>query len=237
MSGLRPDDVVPIATVTRGGIVESVHHGLVVALDRDGEITLARGNPDAIVYPRSSNKPMQAVAMVRAGLRLSPQHLALVCASHDGTPMHLHLACDILAGAGLDESALRNTPALPLDEASAHDVIRRGGGPTALQMNCSGKHAGMVATCVVNGWPLDGYLEPDHPLQFAITATIAELTGEPPAHVGVDGCRAPAHAMTLVGLARGFRSIATRATERLGFEIDDARLDFYGRCSACRARG
>ena len=94
---------------------------------------------------------------------------------------------------GLDESALANTPDLPLDDAAAEAVLRAGGGRLAVQMNCSGKHSGMVATCVLNDWPRDAsYLSVDHPLQQRITATIADLAGETPPHIGVDGCGAPA---------------------------------------------
>jgi L-asparaginase II len=88
-------------------------------------------------------------------------------------------------------------------------VIASHGSPSALLQNCSGKHAGMLVTCVVNGWPTAGYLDPDHPLQRAVTRTIERLCGEPVAHVGVDGCGAPVHAISLVGLARAFRTIAT----------------------------
>ena len=212
----RPDDFRPIAVTSRSGLDESVHFGAVVALSSSGHIEAAVGDPDALVYPRSANKPMQALAMVRAGLDLPGELLALVCASHDGTPAHLAGVRRILAGAGLTPDALANTAALPLDEASAHQVIRDGGGPTALQMNCSGKHSGMLATCVHNGWSTDAhYLSVEHPLQQAITATISELSelsalsehGAP--HIGIDGCGAPVHAMPLVGLARAFRSIAS----------------------------
>jgi L-asparaginase II len=199
----------PVAITTRSGVDESVHWGALVALAPDGSIELAVGDPEVSIYPRSSNKPMQAVAMVRAGLDVAPELLALVCASHDGTPAHLAAARRILAGAGLDESALANTADLPLDDAAAEAVLRGGGERTALQMNCSGKHSGMVATCVRNGWVHDAsYLAAEHPLQQAITATIAELAGEPIEHIGVDGCGAPAHVLTLTGLARAFRSIA-----------------------------
>ncbi|MGE0141248.1 MAG: asparaginase [Ilumatobacteraceae bacterium] len=201
---------VPVAVTERSGLDESVHFGVVVVLGRDGGIVFEAGDVTAPIYPRSSNKPMQAVAMVRAGLDLPLDLLALVCASHDGTPEHLAAARRILSVAGLDELALGNTPDLPLDEHSAHDVLRNGGGRSALQMNCSGKHAGMLTTCVVNGWPHDhSYLEPRHPLQEHITSTIGQLTGEPVAHIGVDGCGAPAHAMSLVALARGFAAVAT----------------------------
>ena len=188
-----------------------MHFGAVVALDRDGSIALAVGNPEAVVYPRSSNKPMQSVAMVRAGLHLDRRLLALVCASHDGTPAHTSAAVNILASVGLDAAALGNTPGLPLDDDAARAVVCSGGGPVPLTMNCSGKHAGMLATCVRNGWEHAGsnYLRIDHPLQLAITRVIDELAGEPHHHIGIDGCGAPAHALSLVGLARSFRAITT----------------------------
>ncbi|MGZ4791830.1 MAG: asparaginase, partial [Ilumatobacteraceae bacterium] len=154
-------------------------------------------------------KPLQAVAMVRAGLQLPPDLLALVCASHDGTPRHLEAVRRILATAGLDERSLANTPGLPLDEAAAEAVFRGGGGRTPLQMNCSGKHSGMLVTSAVNGWPVDRrYLDPEHPLQQRITATVDDLAAEPHSHIGVDGCGSPAHVISLLGLARAFRTIA-----------------------------
>jgi L-asparaginase II len=107
---------------------------------------------------------------------------------------------------------LANTPDLPLDKECASDVLRRGGRATSLQMNCSGKHSGMVVTSAINGWPVDAsYLEPQHPVQRTIADVLDELTGEQHSHIGVDGCGAPAHVISLVGLARGFRSVATGA--------------------------
>ena len=212
-----PDAFAPVAITTRNDFLESVHFGAAVALGPTGEVELAIGDPDVLVYPRSSNKPMQAVAMVRAGLQLPADELALVCASHDGTPMHLDAARRILAGAGLTADALANTPSMPLDEAAAWAVIAAGGGRTSLQMNCSGKHSGMLATCVLNGWAHDeSYLEVDHPLQQCITDAVDELCEEPHAHIGIDGCGAPAHAMSLTGLARAFRNIATGAAGAAG---------------------
>ena len=215
-----PESFAPVAITSRSGLDESVHFGAVVALGPTGEIEFAIGDASAIVFPRSSNKPMQAVAMVRAGLSLPPDLLALVCASHDGTPMHTDRALRILATAGLDESALANTASLPLDTASAEAVLRAGGPRTSLLMNCSGKHSGMLATCVHNGWAHDpSYLAMDHPLQVAITDAIDELCDEPHAHIGIDGCGAPAHAMSLVGLARAFRAIAVGAAGAAGDEV------------------
>lgn len=218
-----PDAYVPVAITQRSGFDESVHFGAVVGLNPDGSIAFSVGDPQVTIYPRSTNKPIQALAMVRAGLQLPPELLALVCASHDGTAMHLAAGRRILASAGLDEAALGNTPDLPLDEHSAHEVLRHGGGRTPLQMNCSGKHSGMLATCVVNGWAHDHtYLDVGHPLQQSITSTIAEITGRAVAHIGVDGCGAPAHVMTLVDLARAYRSIATGASGAAGSAIHHA---------------
>ncbi|MCU1392615.1 MAG: asparaginase [Ilumatobacteraceae bacterium] len=203
----RADAFVPLAETTRSGAAESTHFGAVVALAADGSLAFAAGDASIDIYPRSSNKPIQALAMVRSGLDLPSDLLALVCASHDGTPMHIAGVRRILATARLPESALSNTPDLPLEDRARDDVLRAGGGRTSILQNCSGKHAGMLVTCAVNGWSLDGYLDPGHPLQQAIDATMPGVTEEPLGHVGVDGCGAPAHVMSLLGLARAFRNI------------------------------
>ena len=200
-------DVALVAITDRSGFDESRHHGLVVALDEDGRVVTALGDVDAPIYPRSSNKPMQADAMVRLGWRPTPEQLALACASHDGTERHVAVVRTTLDDAGLDVAALRNTADLPIERASAHAVIAAGGASAPLLMNCSGKHAAMVATAHANGWPVEGYLDRQHPVQVAITERITELAGEV-VHIGVDGCGAPAHVMSLVGLAKGFRQLA-----------------------------
>lgn len=199
---------VELAVTTRSGQDESLHYGAVVTLGMDGSIEHELGDSSVVVYPRSSNKPIQATAMASVGLVLPPRLLALVCASHDGRPEHLAAAREILSMVKLTESALGNTPDFPLNADASEEVLRRGGIRTALQMNCSGKHAGMLATCVRNGWPHDmSYLQIDHPLQQRITQMVFDLSGEQATHIGVDGCGAPAHAMSLVGLARAFRAI------------------------------
>jgi L-asparaginase II len=219
----RPDAFVPVAITRRSGFDESVHFGAVVVLGPSGDVEYAAGDPTVEIYPRSSNKPMQAVAMVRAGLDLPPDLLALVCASHDGTTLHLDGARRILAGAGLDVDALANTPSYPLDEHSSTEALQRGEAKSSLFMNCSGKHSGMLATCVHNGWVHDAsYLEVDHPLQQRITETIVELSGAAVPHIGVDGCGAPAHVMSLIGLARCFRSIANGDAGASGLAVHAA---------------
>ena len=208
MTGVAPAQLAPLAIVSRGGVDESVHFGALVALDTRGEIAFSVGDPHVTIFPRSATKPFQALAMVRAGLSLPADQLALVCASHSGQAIHQEMALGILASVGLDESALLNTPGFCVHVPSAHESIRSGRGKTALQMDCSGKHAGMLATCVINGWSTNDYLNTDHPLQIAITETITEVTGAPPIAISTDGCGAPAHVIELHRLARAMRALA-----------------------------
>lgn len=133
--------------------------------------------------------------------------LALMCGSHDGERFHVERARDILAAVGLGPEALRCTADLPLGSVTREAWLRAGGEAEPILMNCSGKHAGMLATCVVNGWPLDSYLDPKHPLQVALAETVAELAGEPVAATGVDGCGAPVLAISPRGLALAFRRL------------------------------
>jgi L-asparaginase II len=184
-----------------------VHRGLVIALGADGEPVLAAGAVREPMFPRSSNKPLQAAAMVRCGLDLDGKLLALAAASHSGEDFHVAGAREILAGAGLTTDALQCPPALPMDEPSLHALIRRGGRPDRVHMNCSGKHAAMLATCVAAGWPTASYRDPAHPLQAEIRRTIERLSGELVTAAGVDGCGAPVFALSVAGLARAFRTL------------------------------
>jgi L-asparaginase II len=199
---------VRLAEVIRSGFPEGYHHGSAVVLDPTGSLVAATGDVESPMFPRSSNKPMQAIGMLRAGLRLSdPADLALVCASHWGQDIHVTRVAAMLRSAGLDESALRCPPDLPLDPEAAADVIRAGGGPARIQMNCSGKHTGMLLTCVAAGWPTDGYLRAEHPLQQAIAAAVADVAGEEIVATAVDGCGAPLLGLSLTALARSFGRI------------------------------
>jgi L-asparaginase II len=197
-----------VAQVVRSGFVESVHHGSVVALDADGSTLFAVGDVVGPVFPRSSGKPIQALAMLRGGLDLDGELLALASGSHSGESFHLDGVRRILAGVGLVEQDLQNTPDLPYAEPERHAWISSGRGASSLAQNCSGKHAAMLATCVAAGWDTAGYLEPRHPLQQLIAKTLADLTGEPEGAIGVDGCGAPVMAASLTGLARAFSRLA-----------------------------
>lgn len=200
-----------LVEIVRSGFVEGRHHGTVVALAADGSVDWAVGSVDSVLLPRSCNKPLQAAAMVRCGLDLEPRLLALASSSHSGEEFHVEGVQQILGLAGLDESALQNPPDWPLDEVAARDLVRAQGERSRLRMNCSGKHAAMLLTCAVNGWPLGDYLAPDHPLQVAITETFVELTGSPVGHATIDGCGAPLLGTSYVGLARAFAALAIAA--------------------------
>ncbi len=191
-----------LVEVERSGFVESRHRGSVAALAADGSAVLTLGSPDDPVFPRSANKPMQAVAMVRHGLGLEREFLALAAASHSGEDFHVEGVREILSGAGLSPDDLLCPPQWPF-ELDTVAVLEK----SRLRMNCSGKHAAMLTTCVLNGWPTESYLDPEHPLQAAVRTTVEELTGDTVVATGVDGCGAPLFAVTLTGVARAFRAL------------------------------
>lgn len=194
-----------LAEVTRSEFVESQHRGHLVLFNADGTLRISRGNPANLIYPRSSIKSIQASAMVRAGLSLEPRLLALVASSHSGSAMHQSAALEILALAGLDESALLNALDKPLGDEERRDWGSKA--PTALAQNCSGKHAGMLLTCVINNWPTKNYLDPDHPLQILCREELENLAREEVSAVSVDGCGAPLFLISLLGLAQAFHQI------------------------------
>jgi L-asparaginase II len=198
-----------LAVVERSGFVESRHSGSAVVLDPEGAVARSLGAPERPVFPRSSMKPFQAVAVMGAGVTLEGAGAVLATASHAGTPAHLSVVRSLLAQAQLTEDALGCPADWPLDSASRDEAIRDGEHKQPLFMNCSGKHAAMLLACRVNGWPTESYLDPQHPLQQHIRDTVERLTGEKVVATGVDGCGAPVHAMSLLSLAKGIQRIGT----------------------------
>ncbi|OKJ78669.1 asparaginase [Streptomyces sp. CB02460] len=198
-----------LAEVVRSGFTEGHHRGSLVVLAADGSVELSLGDPAAPVFPRSSNKPMQAAAVLRAGLDLSGERLALAAASHSGEGFHLDLVRKMLTEHGLSPEDLQTPPDLPLDAVEAEAYLAAGQVRERLTMNCSGKHAAMLAVCAHNSWDMDGYLDPAHPLQQLVHQVVEEAAGEEVAAVGTDGCGAPLMAISLVGLARAFRGFVT----------------------------
>jgi L-asparaginase II len=202
-------DVVSIEVV-RGGVVECVHRARAAVTFPDGT-SWTLGDAAMPTYPRSSLKPIQAIAMCRAGLDVAGNELAISAASHLGEPYHLAAVRSILSGAGLTEADLQNTPDMPIETTARIAWIRQNRGPEPIAQNCSGKHAAMLRTCVRSGWDIATYLDPHHPLQELIRETLAEYTAEPIPDPSIDGCGAPAFTTTLVGLARAFGAFAATA--------------------------
>lgn len=212
-----------LAEYVRDGIVESKHFGHLIALDASGAPALIKGDPNALIYPRSAIKSIQASAMVRKGLVQEVRNLALICASHSGAKAHQDGAFEILRGAGLTESSLQCVVDRPLGIAERKEWGDKE--PTRLAMNCSGKHAGMLATCVVNNWPVESYLDPAHPLQIAIREELENLSGEKMAHTTFDGCGAPLFLMSMRGLANAFYNLAI-SKDPVHRQVVDACLAF-----------
>jgi L-asparaginase II len=216
-----------LAEVVRSGFVEGLHRGSVVVLDAQGARVATAGDVTAPIFPRSSSKPMQAVGMLRAGLRLSdPADLALTAASHFGQDFHISRVRALLRSAGLDESALRCPPDLPLDEEAKAAVLRAGGVRERVYMNCSGKHTGMLLTCLAAGWATEGYLDPEHPLQIRLRDAVESFAGETIAATGVDGCGAPVLAISLTGLARAFLAMVNAPAGSAERSVADAMRAF-----------
>ena len=194
-----------LAEVVRSGVVESQHRGFLLALNADGSVNLELGDSSHLIFPRSTVKSFQGAAMVRNGLQLEPRLLALGASSHSGSAEHIAAVREILATVNLDESALQCMLDKPLG-----DTERRAYGdqsPTRIAMNCSGKHAAMLVTCVKNGWSIDNYLDADHPLQVACREELENLAGEKITLTSTDGCGAPLFLISVAGLARAVRAI------------------------------
>jgi L-asparaginase II len=213
--GYQVADTIQLAYLTRAGIIESRHHGLVCLTGPDGKLIQEHGNSRKLIYPRSAVKPLQALAMRRAGLELSGVQLAMSSASHQGTPEHTSIVLSILQDAGLTESDLMCPVAWPGNPAARAEAATE----TRASFNCSGKHAAFLATCVKNGWDTKTYLQPEHPLQKLIVEVIQEFSGEKIPLSTFDGCGAPLHLMSLQGLARAIGKFAETETE-----IRDAML-------------
>ncbi len=194
-----------LAKVTRGDLVESLHLGHLIVLNADGSTNLSKGSPELPIYPRSAIKSLQAAAMLKAGLIVKDEEIAIICASHSGSQNHIDLVTKMLTSRDISISQLKNAVDKPLGEK---EKIAWGEKPASqLAQNCSGKHAGMLITCQQNGWDMKSYLDLDHPLQKATKNEIEELSGEKVSAVSIDGCGAPLFAISLVGLARAISNL------------------------------
>jgi L-asparaginase II len=198
-----------LATVWRGGVVEARIRGHVAIADGTGRVLASTGDPGMVTTLRSCVKPLQALSFVRLaadGIGATDAEVAIACASHQGEDEHLATVRSLLSKAAVPETALRCGPQLPSDDESARRLLASGGTPKPIHNNCSGKHAAMLATCAVMGWSLEGYTNPAHPCQQAVTAAMGEMLGVdlPNAPHGIDGCGLVTYGTPLATIARGF---------------------------------
>jgi L-asparaginase II len=212
---------VPLMEVTRGGMVECQHWGAVAVVDRDGRVLARVGDPYAVTFTRSTIKAFQALPFMQSGgaraLGWGPADLALLCASHNGEPMHVEQVDHMLGTVNLTYKALRCGCHVPMFAALGLPGLQLPAGFVADERhnNCSGKHAGFVAHCVQQGWPLEDHLAPGHPLQTGVRERVAQAVGLEPEQMamGTDGCSAPNYAMPLAHLARGYARLAGGAPD------------------------
>jgi L-asparaginase II len=194
-----------LAKVTRGDLVESLHLGHLIVLNEDGSTYLSKGSPELPIYSRSAIKSLQAAAMLKAGLKVEENELAIICASHSGSQSHIDLVTKMLTSRGITTSQLKNAVDKPLGEKEK--ITWGDKAASQLVQNCSGKHAGMLIACQQNGWDMNTYLDLNHPLQVAIKNEIEELSGEKVSATSVDGCGAPLFAISLIGLAKAISNL------------------------------
>jgi L-asparaginase II len=201
----------PLVRVVRSGFEESVHLGHVAVCDADGRLLASIGDPHHLVFARSAMKPLQAaVSLRRMEVELSDELVAILCASHNGEPVHVRAVRRVLGAGGVPESALRCPPAYP----SATAVAIRAGRARRVYHNCSGKHAGMVVASSHAGWGHEGYRQPGHPLQREVLRAVRRATGVGRPRIGVDGCGVPVFGLPLSAMATLFARLAS--PERLG---------------------
>jgi L-asparaginase II len=212
-----------LAKVTRGDLVESLHLGHLIVLNADGSTYLSKGSPELPIYPRSAIKSIQAAAMLKVGLKVEENELAIICASHSGSQSHINLVTKMLTSRGLSISQLKNAVDKPLGEKEK--ITWGDKAPSQLAQNCSGKHAGMLIACQQNGWDMNTYLDLDHPLQVAIKNEIEALSGEKVSATSVDGCGAPLFAISLIGLAKAISNLV-KSKENLYQQIVSACIKY-----------
>jgi L-asparaginase II len=227
---------VPLVRVVRSGFEESVHLGSVAVAGPQGRLVASVGDPDRVTFARSSMKPLQAaVSLTVSGEALEDAEVSVMCASHNGEPVHLEAVRSILARAGLGVQALRTPPSRPLDEEAAV----RAPEPRPEYHNCSGKHAGMLLATARRGWDLETYRDPEHPLQRTVLEAVRLAAGRDPEAIGVDGCGVPVHALPLSALAAMFARLAQRGivagAERAVAAMQAAPYLVAGRNRLCTA--
>jgi len=204
-----PNDPLRIE-MTRGALVESVHHVAVAIVDAKNHLVAAAGDPDSVTWWRSAAKPFQALPLLQDGaaehFAFSDEELALACASHSSEPCHLEVVSRLMARLGFSDEDLSCGVHTPLSPAVALAVARGEAVPSARWSNCSGKHAGMLALARHHEWPTRGYNAAGHPVQDRILAEVARWSGVPASQVAqsVDGCTAVCFGLPLRAMALAY---------------------------------
>jgi len=221
-----------LVEVWRGNAVESMHAGAIAVLDADGAVIASLGDIERPIFPRSAVKALQALPLVESNaaerLRLNDDELALACASHNGEPEHVRTAAGMLAKAGVDAGVLECGVHWPYQDTVSRAMAARGEVPTALNNNCSGKHAGFVClACALMGWNdsgldlrqyVKGYVSPEHPVMREVSDALQSTTGVDLSHAprGTDGCSIPTFGIPLRNLALAFARFGTGQGLRAG---------------------
>jgi L-asparaginase II len=204
----------PVFEITRGSTVESLHYGAVAVVDSAGQLLASYGDPQTLSFTRSSAKPFQALPFIEAGgaehFQLDSAEIALICASHTGTDEHAQVTVSLQLKVGVDESQLLCGVHPPYDQATRDAMLARGEAPSPNRHDCSGKHTGMLAFARMQGWPVEDYIDPEHPVQEAILETFSQMASLSPSNIaqGIDGCSAPNFAAPLYNVAMAYARLA-----------------------------
>ena len=215
-----------LAVLVRNDFIESRHAGSVVVVNPQGDVIFSKGDPSALVFPRSAMKLFQAMGIFSTGITLSPEHTALATSSHTGSAAHVEMVREVLSLGGFTEADLRCATEWPVNKEMLKQVYKADGSALPIYHCCSGKHAAMLLACQAEGWPTDNYTDPGHPLQLRIREAVEYLTGETVTATAVDGCGAPVHAMPLVALARGVAKMRS-ANESAPMNIASSALKLF----------
>lgn len=211
---MNPSDCEALAEVTRGSTVESIHFGAFIVVDLDGKVLASRGAPDLLTYPRSSMKPFQLMPFLESGgsehFGFTQKEIAIMCASHAGTDLHVSVLEGMHKKIGISEDDLKCGVHWPSDSKTRQAMRAAGKTPTPFRHNCSGKHTGMLAYAQMESFDKKSYLDPAHPVQVRIRETLAEMLGMSPEDLplGIDGCSAPVYGIPLQNMAKAVALLA-----------------------------
>ena len=204
-----------VEKIYRGTIADTARRASISVCDGHGRILYSLGDAFAMVFARSSAKPLQAIPVIESGaperFALTDAEIALICASHSGQPLHVDGVRSMLQKGGLTDDALLCGPVYPMNEDEARAVMTAGKSPAAIYSDCSGKHAGMLLTALMHGDSIENYMDENHPVQKRITTTLAEVCdfAESGMAFAIDGCGVPVHAMPLCNVAQGYARLST----------------------------